>query len=196
MTIEDCIFDNIFYSSWKMFIFQQSTSLYGVPSVIKNTSFTNIAVQTSLLYLEGRTVNLSLMNVTMKNITQQQNLPITSGYSSDQTTLPLGICCSAVRSAQLSVESSNFSEIGSHCFGLRDTIFTLKSSQFDNSQLLDTEEDSIVKEDISSLDDKSGVSWITIEGTSYSSGDIYQVLIQDTKFIKNGILSKSGGVRK
>ena len=164
--------------------------------MIKNTSFTNIAVQTSLLYLEGRTVNLSLMNVTMKNITQQTNIRIYSSYTADRLTVPRGVCCSAVRSAQLSVELSNFSEIGSHCFGLRDTRLTIKSSLFDNSQLLGSGENPIVREDVSSLDDKSGVSWVHIEGTSYFSGDVYKILIQDSRFIKNGMVSKSGGVRK
>jgi len=164
--------------------------------VIKNTSFANIAAQTSLMYLEGQTVSLSLINVTMENITQQTNFARDVNSLADPLTLPRGICLTSVMNAQLYVESSNFSNIPTHCFGLRDTTFTIKSSIFDNSQLLGTEEDSIVREDIENLDDNSGVSWTNIQGTSYFSGDIYQILIENSRFIQNGILAKSGGVIK
>jgi len=147
----------------------------------------------SLIYLEGKPVSLSLINVTMKNITQQTILWY-PGIPPEIFTLPRGICCQSIRNSRLVVRSSNFSEIGSHCFGLQDTLFTFESSIFDNSRLLAAKENSIVREDASSLDEYSGVSWLNVERTSYFYGKIDEILIQDTKFIKNGMLAKSGGV--
>ena len=196
LTMEDCIFDQILVKSVKMLIFQRAQDLYGVPSVIKNTSFTNIVVQSLLIYLEGKTVSLSLINVTMKNITQQ-DLIATDSLLISPLDFPRGVCCSTTRNAQLFVESSNFSNIFSHCFGNRDTNFTIKSSIFDNSQLSFRESEAEIKrEEVSSLDDNSGVSWIYIEGTSYFNGKIYQILIQNVKFLQNGILAKYGGVKR
>jgi len=182
MRIEDCIFDQITLFNPKFISFRGSSPAT-LPYLINNCSFTNIEVQSSLIYSDGESLSLFLTNVRMENITQQESTG--NGLRNtitDLITLPRGICCSSVSNAQVIVESSNFSNISSNCFGLRDTKFTIKSSKFDNSQiqkLKDTE--------------RSGVSWINIEATSYFYGSIYQALIEDNKFIQNGLKPKYGG---
>jgi len=135
LSIQDCIFDQIISRDSKVFTFISDAKTNGL-SVIKNSSFTNIEVQNFLIHLEGRGVCLSVMNVTFENITQQKNLAVINGLFSDQELiLPRGICCMAIKNAQIFVESSKFSNIHSNCFGIRDSPLTLKSTTFDNSEI-------------------------------------------------------------
>jgi len=188
--IQDCIFDQMILTASPLFRFVSDLNTNGVFAV-HNCSFTNIQVQTALFHLEGKRVGLSLNNVIMDNISQRQNITITQGNVAELT-LPSGICCVSLKNAEIFVESSNFTNIYSNCFGIRDTALTIKSSIFDNSKLQGSDTP-MKREDLSKINDRTGVSWINIEQTSLFFGNIYKVLIQDSKFIKNRILTKYGG---
>lgn len=159
--------------------------------LIQDTSFVDIAIPHTIILLERNNPQLTMRRVTMTNLTK-----VTIGLTEDfdyPNEWPGGVCTLSRNDATIRIIDSNFTNISFHCFGLKTSTVLVAGSIFDNRNL-NVPEPSVSNVSLDSLNDNSGITWISLQDTTTISSFGYYVNLTGNKFMQSKMVPKYGGV--
>jgi len=191
-------FLNIYQTLGLPFIYLKSKpGTTTVSHSISDCNFTDVKVRISLILIETNAFTLQLNNVNMKNIAKINVPP--QEKTMDELTLESqfsgGICALARDSTFLSLSSSTFTNIYSHCIGVSQAALTISLSIFNNTNIDPSYKTSFTSTtSFGSLDETDGVSFIIYQDATSEISPQTKVGVTSSQFIENNIYSKYGGV--
>jgi len=150
--------------------------------VIQDCLFKNITVATSVLYFTRSAATISLIRLNFQDITRlsMSTFTILQALNTDFWGL-----CVIDQGSTLSIISSNFTNIPSHCIGLYSSNVFMNDSIFDNSQLQISSDTSLQATVPTTFTEKSGISWIIYESIKGLRSEKTLVTLENNQFIEN-----------
>ena len=159
--------------------------------LFRGSSFLNISIHHSLIEIGSDGVQLSIINTIMQNISK--NVVAKADDIVYNTQYTGGLCCLATEDVLVTVNNSRFINIGSHCFGLTQSVLSIEHSIFDNTGLEYTETD-LSLASVGSLTVNSGNSWINVQDTSSLITGASLLKLGYNRFLNNKMRPLYGGV--
>lgn len=192
-TLINSVFQNIAPNSSVPFVrlTNAGASLSGTHT-ITNLTFQNVSVKHSVFLLEKGYQRAVLDLIVMDNITKMSTAESPTLLDLEyESEWPGGLCMLGRKGAGYTVNRSSFTNIGSHCIGLKTTALTMFNNVFNNTALDYTEV--AVSED--KMDESMGVTWLYVSGgtTDVTPGTLLK--ISTCKFYDNKIRPLYGGVK-